>query len=201
MEKLVKLYNLRNSLREQKFSIPDDLQHKIAEMELSIMQSRMDDFKLAVGKLINGIQSPIKVVVRNDLNFDMDIEISQGLSSQKLVIKPEKKSLDESNPQKKRTKLVVEFPDGTVIKERRSENTFSRAIYKIGVSRVRELNITHHDTPLISTEKSKEPRYARNQTPIGENLFLLTYGSNSSRRAVLETIAERLGINIKVIQL
>ena len=66
MENLNKLYHLRDSLIENKVSVPSDLVQRIAAEEERIINGRLNHFYDAAHKLLVGIKSPMSVTVVSD---------------------------------------------------------------------------------------------------------------------------------------
>ena len=89
--------------------------------------------------------------------------------------------------------LVVKFPDGSTIYERFAAETFVSCIKKIGIDRVKALNIPINRELLVSDRKSE--RYNSVQV---DSLFIMTHSSTSQKKEILEQIAAKLGILISI---
>lgn len=76
MEILNKLYSLRNSLIENKVSIPSDLVQRIAAEEERIINGRLNHFYDAAHKLMVGIKSPMSVTVVSDPKAGVVVSIN-----------------------------------------------------------------------------------------------------------------------------
>ena len=66
----------------------------------------------------------------------------------------------------------------------------------IGMLRVRNLGISLYHIPLVSNMLDK--KYENAQIPVGNGLYVMTHCSNRDKKKILEEIANRLGIKLKV---
>ncbi len=90
------------------------------------------------------------------------------------------------------TRLRVTMPDGTKIEETYASVTFGKTIEWIGVEKVRSLNI-RDIIPLVST--SKDSFYHQYQAG---RYYIMTGISNKRKKYLLEEIAMRLKVRLKV---
>lgn len=88
--------------------------------------------------------------------------------------------------------LTVSFPDGTVICETNASETFVKALEKIGIEKIKALNLRSFYAPFIRTEPHK--RYQSYQLSTGE--YVCTNLGNERKIIFINTIAEKLGIDI-----
>ena len=94
----------------------------------------------------------------------------------------------------KRTKLVVTMPDGEIIQRPKIQNTFAAVIEKLGIERVKELNIKRaKGTPIVDTEK--HPTFRQVQSG---QYYIYVDQTTKDKRRDLRKIADGLGIELKV---
>ncbi len=89
--------------------------------------------------------------------------------------------------------LVVTLEDGTVLDDSNATNTFCEVIRRIGLVRVRSLEILASGINIVST--SNDPN--RQQRQIGD-FFVFTNRSTTQKADILKEIANRLNLNITV---
>ena len=198
MDELKKLYQLRESLKDAEISAPKDLETKIARRESELIHSRMDEFRLAAERITQGIETPIKIVVNNWPSLKIDViqtVVNDFMEKDSVIVK--KKAQSEVT-RKPATKLVVRFADGTVIQEPTSVDTFCFTILRLGIDNVEALKLTHRNKPLISVKKSKKRSISSMQRPLTDGKYLIVCASNVTRKELLETIADHLGIKLEV---
>lgn len=110
---------------------------------------------------------------------------------------PEQTTEDITAVQKKHRsgsrKLKITFADGTVFEEHSGAASFVKAIEKIGIERVRALQIVIGTVPLISTTKY----LTYNQAKVG-NYYIMTSADTKNKKATLEQIANTLGITLDI---
>lgn len=124
-----------------------------------------------------------KFIVRNYL-------LAQGIDEELI------NSLKGNTPRKiisKKTPLSLKviFPDGTEIADSKATQTFVQTIEKIGIEKVVQLNL---DT-LVRTDTNFERTAQLAQ--IG-NCYVNTHSSTREKKRFLDTISNRLNLNLKV---
>ena len=90
-------------------------------------------------------------------------------------------------------RISVTMSDGEVIERKNGLTTFIEVIEKIGIERVKELNLIRNTIPLIST--SKDPTHAQHQ--LGE-YYIVKRMSTKNKKRILDRIAKELQIDLKV---
>jgi predicted type IV restriction endonuclease len=98
-----------------------------------------------------------------------------------------------TNPRAAATKLKITFADGTVLEDHKASVAFAKAIEKIGIERVKTLQLICSTVPLIST--TEHLRYT--QAKVG-NYYIMTYTSTESKKNTLDQVANALGITLDV---
>ena len=77
--------------------------------------------------------------------------------------------------------------------ENEAINTFIRVIGRLGIEKVKELEITHDDRLIVTTDKSKKRIDIERW-----GYYILKLERPDTMREVLENIASKLGVEIKV---
>ena len=146
---------------------------------LSETGRNLDGFIEKLNNLLEEWQAGIDVNVRRRIHIDKIRNI-----------RPHKKSKTSKKP---KTKLRVRFNNGKVIEENYAADTFALAIKEIGFSKVEALGFTQEGLPLVGIKKSNE----RNQRQI-DGKYVCVHSSTNRKKEILETIANRLGVGLKV---
>jgi len=92
-----------------------------------------------------------------------------------------------------RKKLIVTFPDKTVIKGNKVVNTFVETIKKIGVEKVFPLNLYRSGVPIVS--ETKDDYY--NQHKIGK-FWIMVHTATKEKMTILEEINNELKLGLKI---
>ncbi len=108
---------------------------------------------------------------------------------------------DNNNPKQKANnkKIVVTFPDGTVICKNKVVNTFLDVINYAGAENVQKLGITMGKIGgnlLISNEMN--PKYSRSFKAIGKGLYVNTCSSTETKLSQLNQINKKLELGLKI---
>jgi hypothetical protein len=99
---------------------------------------------------------------------------------------------------KEREKISVTFPDGEAIKTKKVVDTFLATIKKIGIERIKELEISRSTVPIISeTKYNGDISYTQHR--IGK-YWIMTTLSTSEKFKVLIEINQRLNLNLKILK-
>ena len=89
--------------------------------------------------------------------------------------------------------LFVTMPNEETVNHKVSATTFAEVIEKLGVEQVRNLELIVNSIPLVST--FDHPTYNQHQSG---RYYITTHSSTKAKKRLLEEIAERLGIKMKV---
>jgi hypothetical protein len=92
-----------------------------------------------------------------------------------------------------KTRLRVRFNNGKEIIERYAADTFALAIKEIGFDKIEALGLSAQGLPLVGSKRSNE----RNQRHI-DGKYICVHSSTNRKKEILETIAGRLGLGLKV---
>jgi hypothetical protein len=109
------------------------------------------------------------------------------------MVKPDQVRTLISSPKKRASTILdITCPDGEIIHEPVAADSIVKAIGKIGVEEVRNLGIWVNGVPLIASEKTNNQ-----QKPLG-NYYVMTRTDTKDKKKILQKIAEKLAIYLKV---
>ena len=80
-----------------------------------------------------------------------------------------------------------------MIEEYIAADTFALALRKLGLGRVESLAVTELNLPLVGNTRS--PNYGQRRV---DNKYVLTHFSTQKKKEILDRVALRLGVGIKV---
>ena len=89
--------------------------------------------------------------------------------------------------------LQVSFPDGTVIGESNTTETFFETVIKIGIERVEKLNLTHNKKNLITSSQQYN-----SQVQIAKDKWLVIPASTKDKVKMLNVMNVVLHLGIKI---
>jgi hypothetical protein len=209
MTKLEKLYSIIENSREVGVKLSKDVLQQVEELEEGIIK---EEILPALGNDIAPRLKPIKRDLVLVVEYHPGNPISVSLSRKTNIAELIDAKLLEQDPQvehrdgTKRSKPVerinaktilrVTFADGTVIEDPKAKFTFTKAIQKIGLMRVRNLGIAFCGVPIVSNTLDK--KYGRAQVPVEGGLYVMTHSSTHDKKKQLDKIAKELGINLVI---
>jgi hypothetical protein len=100
-----------------------------------------------------------------------------------------------SSPKSPRTGLSVTFPDGSFVCDKTGASTFMESLYKIGFSKIEDLNIRVRNLPLVSKSKNNHPIYQEHYL---NGYWIVTHTSTAEKKNTLEIISEKLQLYLDV---
>jgi hypothetical protein len=109
---------------------------------------------------------------------------------------PECPSVKRTRKPSVRKKIEVIFPDNTVICHSMVVNTMVEVIQKIGIERVRSLDIQMSGFPLLSPQKHKQNTYQ--WAEIKSGLYICTTTSTDTKLGQLNEINDTLSLGLKI---
>lgn len=145
---------------------------------------------LSVLNIDNFISKKINILFGND-NYEEQSEIHDYTTEISNIY------TNLSKPNKiydsKSLKIRVIFPDGTKFQNDNVTDTFVATLEKIGIAKIKNLNIVIHNVPLIANYK--HPIYS--QRKIG-NQYIMVNLSTKNKYKYLVEINKRLNLNLKI---
>lgn len=94
---------------------------------------------------------------------------------------------------KSKDKLLVKLPDGEYLANQNTTETFSQAIWEIGIDDIMRRNLEYGGTPLISLYQM-----SNRQIQIGENRWLTVPNTTKDKAKMLKVIALHLHLKLEV---
>lgn len=107
-----------------------------------------------------------------------------------------KKTDGKIQVREKRRRIRFSFPDGTQICDASATQTMIKAIRKIGVEQVAQLNMEVCHTSLVAQEVN--PRYAQWTKRIDDTWFLMAQGDTQQKYMQMRSVIQQLGLDVKV---
>ena len=96
--------------------------------------------------------------------------------------------------------MSVRFPDGTLISEKKANQTFAKAIEKIGPEVVAPLGISNCGEPLVTRNKDELLKYPSSVIPVVGGWFVNTQSSTESKAKTLKAIIKSLKLKKIVVK-
>ncbi|MCH5243983.1 MAG: hypothetical protein J1F29_03695 [Lentimicrobiaceae bacterium] len=207
MSRLEKIYQALQTLESEGLGLNIEQKAQLREAEEEIIRREiLPVLTEKIEPLLNQIERELVLVV--DYNPKQPLKVS--LSRRRIVfpgaveIKAESKAKFPSSDNQSTTKdesaskkiLCVTMPNGRIIKYPKAKDTFIEVIKEIGVERIRPLEITCCKIPIISNKY--DAKYGRAQHPIGDGWLVLTNSSTHNKKRILDYIARRLNIPLRV---
>ena len=208
MSRLSDLYKAMETLRKEGVST-EDLEQKVSSLEEDIIKKEiLPVVTQTIEPALKQVQRELVLVV----NYHPGEPISVSLSRKANIAELLDAKLLEQDPQvehrdgtkrrnpveriNEKSVLRVTFPDGTVIEDKKAKMTFTKTIQKLGLMRVRNLGIVFCGVPIVSNTLDK--KYGKTQVPVEGGLYVMTHSSTRDKKKMLDKIAIRLGIKLKV---
>ena len=95
-----------------------------------------------------------------------------------------------------RAKIKVTFPDGVEICLPKVADTMVEVINKIGIERVRALNIQMYGFPIVSDEKHRQEKYNWAEAKLG--LYIFTHSNTGKKMSQLNEINDALSLGLVI---
>lgn len=214
MSQLKKLYQTMTNLKELGLKINDDLIDEVNKLEeeiikreiLPVLTEKIEpalspverELVLVVDYVPN---QPLSVRISRKRNFAAEIPDAKIIELDPEVEHSERGQFSAVITRGNATKLIVKFPDGTVIAEPKATETFVKAVKKIGVEKVRSVvekeNLVFCRVPVISNRR--DSKYGKSQKDLGGGWLLITHSNNPMKKNFLDKVSEVLNLNLIVL--
>jgi hypothetical protein len=200
-ERLEKLYNSLETLKEEGLELDQNVIEKIQKIEESIITDEIVPLVAeTIEPIIKNIRRELLILIEYKPGEDLAVKLTKKRSiiipaeNERVTTLPRVTSYNiPLHGRGPNTDLSVRFSDGTVIAENTAAETFVRVIEKIGLETVRQLNIKMNRHPLVSKERI--PVY----TPQFLNgYYIQTHCNNPTKKRKLEEIADQLRISLQI---
>ncbi|QAA80884.1 hypothetical protein EI546_03680 [Aequorivita sp. H23M31] len=211
MSKLEKLYNSIQNLKDLGVEIPETLMEETRRVEQEILANDLipslsDAIKPIVGKMRREMKLVIWYRPREELKIEVNQQSGEIASASSINIEDatsvshtefedpsdiqEEQEFSIANP----SRLIVYFPDGTIIREGYAAYTFFKTIERIGALRVKELGLKISGVDLVS--ETDDSIYM--QRLVEGGYFVCTHSSTKQKKQILDEISDKLKLNLKV---
>lgn len=214
MSKLKNLYLALENLQSAGFPIDDKLMAQISELEEKIIKN---DILPVLQDTIQPALSQVKRDLVLVVEYTPDQPISVKLSRKRSFVNelPDVKLIEPDPVVEHTTRgsnsadhikrrparpISVIFPDGTIIAEKKANDTLYQVVKKIGVKRVRkvveEYNLKFCKVPIISNRRDE--KYGKTQKDLGDGWLLMTHSNNPMKRDFIHKLSNILNLGIRV---
>ena len=213
MSRLNKLYQTMDNLKELGLSINEDLIQEANELEEEIIKKEilpvlsktiepaLQPVKRELVLVVDYVPNqPLSVRISRKRNFAAEIPDAKIIELDPEVEHSERGQSSGVITRGNATKLIVKFPDGTVIAEPKAVDTFVKAVKKIGVEKVRSVvekeNLVFCRVPVISNRR--DSKYGKSQKDLGGGWLLITHSNNPMKKNFLDKVSEALNLGLIV---
>ena len=216
MSRLSDLYKAMETLRKEGLPVNEDLEQKANEIEEEIIKKEilpiltkniepaLQPVKRELVLVVDYVPSqPLSVHLSRKRNFTADMP-----DAKEIVVDPEVShsqhdthiDADDKIQRGPARDLVVFFPDGTIIAEKKAVDTLVKVVEKIGVAKVlqvvEEYNLKFCKVPVISNRR--DAKYGKSQRELGDGWLLITHSNNPMKKTFIEKVSNVLHLGIKV---
>ena len=209
MSRLSDLYKAMETLRKEGLSLNEDLERQVSELEEDIIKKEiLPVVTETIEPALKQVQRELVLVVDYhpgepvSVSLSRKTNITELLDAKLLEQDPQVEHKDGIKRRKpverinEKTVLRVQFPDGTVIQDKKAKVTFTQAIRKIGLMRVRNLNIAFCGVPIVSNTLDK--KYGKAQVHVEGGLYVMTHSSTRDKKKQLDRISQALNLGLIV---
>lgn len=159
----------------------------------------------AIIPIISQIQRELVLVIEYSPNKPIVLKMTRKRSfklteeeefivTQRKEFKKEVKYTLKSHTRSPKTNLLVSFPTGVKIKNTLAMNTFCEVVEKIGLQKVKNLNIRSYGSNLVSNIKNHTYRQKKSKN----GYYIITQTSTSQKKKHLELISKKLNLDLIV---
>lgn len=200
-EKLEKLYTSLETFTSMGLELPQNVIEQIQKIEESIITEEIVPLVAeTIEPIIKNIRRELLILIEYKPGEDLAVKLTKKRSiiipaaNERVTTLPRVTSYNiPLHGRGPNTDLSVRFDDGTLITENTAAETFVRVIEKIGLEKVRQLNIKMNRHLLVSKERI--PVY----TPQFLNgYYIQTHCNNSTKKRKLDEISNRLHLGLQV---
>ncbi len=209
MSRLGDLYKAMETLRKEGLSLNEDLERQVSELEEDIIKKEiLPVVTETIEPALKQVQRELVLVVDYhpgepvSVSLSRKTNITELLDAKLLEQDPQVEHKDGIKRRKpverinEKTVLRVQFPDGTVIQDKKAKVTFTQTIRKIGLMRVRNLNIAFCGVPIVSNTLDK--KYGKAQVHVEGGLYVMTHSSTRDKKKQLDRISQALNLGLIV---
>ena len=213
MSQLSKLYQTMANLKELGLKINDDLIDEVNKLEEEIIKREiLPVLTEKIEPALSPVERELVLVVDYVPNQPLSVRISRKRNIAAEIPDAKIIELDPEVEHSERgqssaiitrgnaTKLIVKFPDGTVIAELKAADILVKAVKKIGVEKVRSVvekeKLVFCRVPVISNRR--DSKYGSSQKELGGGWLLMTHSNNQMKKSFLDKVSEALNLGLIV---
>ena len=146
---------------------------------------------------VSSMVSDVDLVQASEISrIEMPIQHSNVMLVEKTEIEYRTRMSDTTRKNRKKTRLRVTRPDGSIIEDSKATVTLAMTIQEIGVERVRSLDLLLDGMNLILI--GENTLYPSQQYYLGDGYYLNTHSSTDRKKYHLEKMFKALGLEWKV---
>lgn len=208
-----KLYQTMANLKELGLKINDDLIDEVNKLEEEIIKREiLPVLTEKIEPALSPVERELVLVVDYVPNQPLSVRISRKRNIAAEIPDAKIIELDPEVEHSERgqssaiitrgnaTKLIVKFPDGTVIAELKAADILVKAVKKIGVEKVRSVvekeKLVFCRVPVISNRR--DSKYGSSQKELGGGWLLMTHSNNQMKKSFLDKVSEVLNLGLIV---
>ena len=179
---------------------------KLEALRLEVMKEEVNREIISLHKnmfedILNGLNKKAKYEIIGN-NLMIEISNPTDASQDEEVLKLENPTVIKGHTSRPRPKLIVTFPNDSVISGRSGKIAFVKAIEKIvslvGFDKVQDLGYRYSDIDLVSYDKDTRPNYqTKYQTEVGD-LYVMTFINSKKRVEILNNLSNKFNLNLDV---
>ena len=199
------LYSALKIFQEQNIAIPQEMIDQIEQREKSVLENEiLPDLQVTLEKILGKLTKPLLLLVDYVPGDGLAVKVAtrrKFSDTKESVIcsdgeNVERKSFKMFNPQTKSpwTGLLVTFPDGKQISNRFACDTMADCIQKIGVNKVKALNLKYANVPLVSDTKDRFYQ----QILLNSGQYIFTHCANELKKKILTSISDKLDLGLTI---
>lgn len=208
MNKLSKLYQMLENSKELGIPLTDEQVSQINALEEDFIKKEiLPIVQNSIEPALEPVRRSITLVVEYSPGKPLQLRLSRKANSidykEAKIIEPDPQvAHDLFGPYKPRKvknprqNLRLTLPSGQVIEHSTAARTLVDFIRLAGPMQVRALGLITNKVQLVSN--TRDEKYGRSQYPIGDGWYVMTLSSTATKKKQIETIANALGITVKV---
>lgn len=200
-EKLEKLYGSLEALKDVGLELPQNVIEQIQKIEESIITEEIVPLVAnTIEPIIKNIRRELLILIEYKPGEDLAVKLTKKRS---ISIPPEyekKTTLPRDTtftiPMHGRgpnTDMSVRFMDGSQVAGGNAADVFVNAIHKIGLERVKSLNIMRYGSNMVSSQK-----HDTYSTAFVGGYYILTQFNNPTKKRILKEISDRLNLSLQI---
>lgn len=202
-----------DNLKELGLKINDDLIDEVNKLEEEIIKKEilpvltekiepaLSPVKRELVLVVDYVPNqPLSVRISRKRNFAAEIPDAKIIELDPMVEHSERGQSNSVIKRGNATKLIVKFPDGTIIAEPKATDTLVKTVKKIGVAKVRSVvekeNLVFCRVPVISNRR--DSKYGKSQKDLGNGWLLITHSNNPMKKGFLDKVSKELNLGLIV---